>query len=50
MIALGVDSMAAVSLCSELETQMGIAVPIEDVLSGKTIAELSTEVARLKTR
>ena len=50
MIALGVDSMAAVSLCSDLETQLGIAVPIEDVLSGKSIAELSTEVARLNTR
>jgi acyl carrier protein len=48
MISLGVDSMAAVSLCSELETRLGVVIPIEDVLSGKTITDLSTRIVGLK--
>ena len=47
MISLGVDSMAAVALCSELETRFGISVPIEDVLAGKSITDFSTQVMAL---
>ncbi len=47
MISLGVDSMAAVALCSDLETRFGINVPIEDVLSGKSITDFSTQVMAL---
>ena len=47
MISLGVDSMAAVTLCSDLESRFGISVPIEDVLSGKSITDFSTQVMAL---
>jgi ubiquinone/menaquinone biosynthesis C-methylase UbiE/acyl carrier protein len=47
MISIGVDSMAAVGLCSELETRLSIALPMVDVLSGKTINEVSAQVLAL---
>ena len=47
MISLGVDSMAAVAVCSDLETRFAISVPVEDVLSGKSIADFSAQVMAL---
>ena len=47
MISIGVDSMAAVGLCSELETRLSITMPMVDVLSGKTINEIAAQVLAL---
>jgi acyl carrier protein len=47
MISIGVDSMAAVGLCSELETRLSITLPMVDVLSGKTINEIAAQVLAL---
>jgi ubiquinone/menaquinone biosynthesis C-methylase UbiE/acyl carrier protein len=47
MISIGVDSMAAVGLCAELETRLSVTLPMVDVLSGKTINDLTAQVLGL---
>ena len=47
MISIGVDSMAAVGLCTELENRLSITMPMVDVLSGKTINEIAVQVLAL---
>jgi len=47
LIHLGVDSMAAVGLCNELESRLSVTLPMVDVLSGKSIDELTEQVMAL---
>ncbi|MCI0745147.1 MAG: acyl carrier protein [Verrucomicrobia subdivision 3 bacterium] len=41
LIHLGVDSMAAVGLCNQLETHFSVTLPMAEVLSGKSIDQLA---------
>jgi ubiquinone/menaquinone biosynthesis C-methylase UbiE/acyl carrier protein len=47
LIHLGVDSMAAVGLCNQLESRLSVTLPMSDVLSGKSIDELTEQVMAL---
>jgi ubiquinone/menaquinone biosynthesis C-methylase UbiE/acyl carrier protein len=47
LIHLGVDSMAAVGLCNQLENRLAITLPMVEVLSGKSIDELTGKVISL---
>ena len=40
--ALGISSMAAISLQHSLEADLGVTLPIEDLLTGKSVAQLAT--------
>jgi ubiquinone/menaquinone biosynthesis C-methylase UbiE/acyl carrier protein len=44
LIHLGVDSMAAVGLCNQLESRLSVTLPMADVLSGKSVDELTEQV------
>jgi ubiquinone/menaquinone biosynthesis C-methylase UbiE/acyl carrier protein len=47
LIHLGVDSMAAVGLCNQLESRLAVTLPMSEVLSGKSIDDLTEEVVTL---
>lgn len=47
LIHLGVDSMAAVGLCSQLEERASVKLAVAEVLSGKSINELTERVISL---
>ena len=50
LIHSGVDSMAAVALCSQLEERLSVKLSMAEVLSGKSINELTERViSRLAT-
>ncbi len=44
LTALGLDSLAAVELAHAIEASLGVAVPLDDLLSGATFAELLAAV------
>lgn len=44
LIQLGVDSMAAVGLCNELESRLGVSLSMAEALSGKSINELAADL------
>jgi ubiquinone/menaquinone biosynthesis C-methylase UbiE/acyl carrier protein len=47
LIHLGVDSMAAVGLCNQLESRLSVTLPMAEVLSGKSIDDLTQRVMSL---
>lgn len=47
LIHLGVDSMAAVGLCNQLENRLSVTLPMVEVLSGKSIDELTEKIMSL---
>jgi ubiquinone/menaquinone biosynthesis C-methylase UbiE/acyl carrier protein len=47
LIHLGVDSMAAVGLCNQLESRLSVTLPMAEVLSGKSIDDLTAQVMSL---
>jgi ubiquinone/menaquinone biosynthesis C-methylase UbiE/acyl carrier protein len=47
LIHLGVDSMAAVGLCNQLESRLAVTLPMSEVLSGKSIDDLTAQVMAL---
>ena len=49
LIALDVDSMTAVDLCNQVETQWAVTLPMADVLSGKSINALADQLALLRS-
>jgi ubiquinone/menaquinone biosynthesis C-methylase UbiE/acyl carrier protein len=47
LIHVGVDSMAAVTLCNRLETRLGITLTIAEVLGGSSIEDLVKKIVAL---
>src|ERR1700724_3173310 len=47
LLALGLDSLAAAELTGTLERELGVDVPLADLLAGPTLVELCAEVSEL---
>ena len=47
LLALGLDSLAAAELAGMLASEMGVDVPLADLLAGPTVAELCARVSEL---
>jgi SAM-dependent methyltransferase/acyl carrier protein len=48
LLHLGVDSLAAMRLCNQLKSQMQISISMADVLSGKSIEDLTKQVLAMQ--
>jgi len=46
IVALGVDSLAALRLCNRLKSEFRVALSISDVIAGKSINEIAANVLR----
>lgn len=47
LMQFGVDSMAAVGLCAQIENELGVSVPMVEVLSGTSVDDLARKVISL---